>query len=477
MNDLSINIKKVLIIFLFLFLALISYFSYFVIVKGEEVANNPRNQRLAAKRNAVLRGTIYDRDGNALTKSIRVDRSTQKREYIGGLAFTHIIGYNSTKYGRTGLEETYDKELMAGSEFSFLDRFKDSHKLKNQVGNSIKLTINSQLQNLAYDKLRSTGKNGAIVAINPKNGEILALASNPSYDANNLEKDWQAITSDSNKPLINRALSGMYPPGSTFKVITTVSGLENLEGLDYKMFNDTGKLTFKGTNYTLKNYGGSATGKINLEKAFYKSVNTYFGNLAMELTNRKLKNTAEKFYFNQKIETEGFFINPSKFPEIASSDITNIAQSGIGQSEILATPMQMALVASTIANDGVMMKPKLVSEIISSEGETLKVIPDEPLGRVTSKEIADKITGYMRKVVTQGTGTAASVSGIEVCGKTGTADHARSITNEAAAHAWFIGFAPQDDPQIAIAIIVEEGGTGGTTAARIAKQIFQGAFK
>lgn len=477
MEDLSLNIKKALIVFLFLFVALISYLGYFAVVKGEEVAYNPRNQRLAAKRNAVLRGEIYDRKGNALTKSEKTGRSTQTRQYIGGDAFTHIIGYNSTKYGRTGLENTFDKELMAGSEFSFFDRFKDEEKIENQVGNSIKLTIDSELQNLAYNELKKTGLNGAVVVLNPKTGEILALASTPSYDANDLEKSWETIVNNPNKPLINRALSGVYPPGSTFKVVTTVSGLENINGIEDEIFNDTGKLTFEGTNFTLKNSGGVAMGKINLEKAFYKSSNVYFGNLAMELTNKQLKHTAEKFYFNKEIDTEGFYISPSKFPEIQAYDKTNIAQSGIGQSEIQATPMQMAMVASAIANDGVMMKPKLVSEIINSEGETIKIIPDETLGRVTSKDVADKVTDYMRLVVTKGTGSGASVQGVAVCGKTGTADHARSITNEADAHSWFIGFAPQDDPQVALAVIVEEGGAGGKRAASIASKMFQATLK
>lgn len=477
MEDLSLNIKKVLIVYLLLFVALISYFSYFAIVKGEEVAYNPRNQRLAAKRNAVLRGTIYDRDGNALTKSEKTGKSTQTREYIGGEAFTHIIGYNSSKYGRTGLENTYDKELMAGSEFSFFDRFKDPEKIEKQVGNSIKLTIDSDLQKLAYNELRALGKNGAVVVLNPKNGEILALASAPSYDANNLDKIWETISNDDNAPLINRATSGVYPPGSTFKVVTTVSGLENMKGLEDKIFNDTGKLTFEGTNFILKNSGGKAMGKINLETAFYRSSNVYFGNLAMELTNKNLRHTAEKFYFNKEIETEGFYISQSKFPEIPSSDKSNIAQSGIGQSEIQATPIQMALVASTIANDGIMMKPKLVSEIINSEGETVKIFPDEELGRVTSREVADKVTEYMRLVVTKGTGSAAAVKGLYVCGKTGTADHAKSITKQADAHSWFIGFAPQEDPQIALAVIVEEGGSGGGNAASIASKIFQAALK
>lgn len=477
MEDLTLNIKKVLIIFLLLFVVLISYFSYFVIVRGEEVAYNPRNQRLAAKRNAVLRGTIYDRDGNPLTKSEKTGKSSQTREYIGGTAFTHIIGYNSKTYGRSGLEDSYDKDLMAGSEFSFFDRFKDPKKLENQIGNSIKLTIDSELQKVAYNQLKSTGLNGAVVAINPKNGEILVLASTPSYDANDLEKSWEAIINNPNKPLINRALSGKYPPGSTFKVVTTVSGLENMADIEDKKFNDKGKLTFEGTNYTLSNSGGTAWGKIDLKKAFVKSSNVYFGNLAMELTNKKLKNTAEKFYFNKEIDTEGFYISPSNFPEIPFSNRSNIAQSGIGQSEIQATPMQMALVASTIANDGILMKPKLVSEIMNSEGETLKIIADEELARVTSRNIANKLTDYMRLVVTDGTGKKASVKGIEVCGKTGTADHARSLTKEAKAHSWFIGFAPQDNPQIAIAVIVEEGGAGGGYAAEIASKVFQAALK
>ena len=314
-----------------------------------------------------------------------------------------------------------------------------------------------------------------MVAINPKTGEILAMVSKPSYDPNKLKEEWKDISEDSNSPLLNRAVSGLYPPGSTFKTITAISALENIEGIQAKQFKDEGKLVYNETE-SLSNYKGEKLGEIDLKEAFVHSSNVVFGGLGIDLGNKNLKNTAEKFYFNRDIPTDGIVIDNSMFPELKKSEVGDMAQSAIGQSSVLSTPMEMALVASTIANDGIMMKPMLVKEILSTNGRVVKTINPEQIGEIISKENSSIIKDYMRDVVKRGTGESAAVSGIEVCGKTGTADHDDKPDVEEKPHSWFIGFAPYNDPQIAFAVIVEEGGTGGGKAASIAKELVKTAL-
>lgn len=471
MDDLSINIKKVLIVFLLLFVALISYFSYFIAFDGPSVANKVQNKRLWAKRNEVLRGTIYDRAGNPLTKSEKVNTLTQKREYLGGAVFTHVLGYVDPKYGLSGLEATYDQDLMADNTSSYLELLKNKGKTKEKIGHNLKTTIDSDIQKAAYDLLGD--RRGSVVVLNPSTGEILAMVSKPSYDPNNLDKIWKDINSNPDRPLLNRAVAGLYPPGSVFKIITTTSALENIPEVQKRTFDDKGKIVFN-SKYSLSNYGGHAYGNLDLRTGFLKSSNVVFGTLAMDLGNDKLKATAEKYFFNKDIEGDGVVINNSKFPKIPSGEPGNIAQSGIGQSSILASPMEMALVASTIANKGVMMRPRLVSEVTTFDNQSLRVVKNEKLGTVTSEEIAGIIKDYMKDVVISGTGKAAAVPGIQVCGKTGTADH---DNGEKEPHSWFIGFGPYDNPQVAVAVIVEEGGTGGGAAAKIASGVFKTALK
>jgi peptidoglycan glycosyltransferase len=476
MENISNNIKKVMIVFLLLFVALITYLTIFFVVKGPEVVNSPYNKRLWAKRNEVLRGTIFDRNMKPLSVSSKGEGTAQNREYKGGAMFAHALGYMNAKYGLTGLENKYDKELMADNSISYKELLKlliNKGKEKEKIGNSIKVTLDYDIQKAAYDQL---GNNkGAVVALNPKTGEILAMVSKPSYDPNNLNDIWGSISTDNkNTPLLNRAVSGLYPPGSVFKVVTAVSALENIKDIENRTFNDEGKIVFND-KYSLSNYGGSAYGNINLRDGFIKSSNVVFGTVAMELGNDKLKATAEKFFFNKDVPKDGITIENSKFPEIPKTEKGNIAQSGIGQSSILASPMQMALVASAIANNGVMMTPRIVDQVLTYEGEKVRSIDSKVATTVTTPEISNILKDYMKDVVTKGTGKNAAVSGVNVAGKTGTADHTDNDSSEP--HSWFIGFAPYEDPQIAFAVIVEEGGTGGGTAAKIASGVVKAALK
>jgi len=474
MNDFVINIKKVMLVFLILFIALISYITYIYMFNSEKAVTSTFNQRLWAERNKVLRGTIYDKDMKALTKSTKISEVSQKQQYLQGEVFAHAIGYMNPVYGLAGLEKKYDGELM-GSGDTVVSKFLDfTKKEEAKVGNGLRTTLDSKLQTVAYNDLK--GKRGAVVALNPKTGEILAMVSMPSYDPNNLEKNWKGMLANKDMPLINRAVSGLYPPGSIFKTITAISSLENLPNVYNRSFDDNGTLVFNESS-SLKNYDGEVFGKIDFRTAYLHSSNVVFGSLGIDLGNNALKDTAEKFYFNKDTPASGLTIENSQFPSYKSNEKGNIAQSAIGQAQVLASPMEMALVASTVANDGVMMQPMLVKEILSSKGKSLNKIAPKDLGETMSKENAKTMKDLMRDVVAEGTGKNAAVPGITVCGKTGTADHKGDASKQVAPHSWFIGFAPYENPQIAIAVIVEEGGVGGGVAAQITRDLISAYLK
>lgn len=469
MEDISTNIKKVLIVFLMCFIAVISYIAYFEVFQAPKIVKSQYNRRLWAIRNEVLRGTIYDRNMTALTKSTRINDLTQKREYTGSEMFAHVLGYVDINYGITGLEKKYDSELMNSEQQNIFALFKNNTN-EEKVGNNIKTTLNFNLQKLAYDSL---GNNkGAIVVSNPRTGEILAMVSKPSFDPNDLKGTWASINSDKNTPLLNRATSGLYPPGSTFKTITAVSALENINNIMNRRIDDNGKLYFNSKD-SLSNFNGEVLGNIGIKEAYKYSSNVFFGTIGMELGNSKLKSTAEEFYFNKDLPVDGITVENSRFPEFKSNEKGNIAQSAIGQSKVLATPMEMDVIASTIANDGVMMKPFLVSEVLTPKGAVAQKILPQATETVISKENAKIMKDFMRSVVTDGTGTAADIEGLNVCGKTGTAD----VSENQSPHAWFIGFAPYENPQVSVSVIVENGGQGGIAAANIASQLISAALK
>lgn len=484
MNDISKNIKNVLIVFLLCFIATIVYLTYFEIFLSPDLVINPMNKRSWAKRNEILRGTIYDKNMKPLTKSSRKDVLTQNREYIGGEMFAHVLGYVDVKYGITGLERKYDSDLMA-DDSPVVDLFnifndEDNSALENiievfkerddKIGRNVITTLDYNVQKTAFEMLGN--RRGAVVALNPKTGEIISLVSKPSFDPNNIGGSWEAINSDESRPLLNRAVSGLYPPGSTFKVVTASSALENTSNILNRTFQDNGVLQFNSTQ-SLSNYNNEVLGNISFREAFVKSSNVVFASLGLEIGNNALKETAENFCFNREIEADGIFIDKSVFPSYKRYEVGNIAQSAIGQSGVLASPMEMALVASTIANDGTMMKPTLVKSVTTKKGSTVKELEPEVIAQPIEANNADVLKKFMREVVTNGTGGAANIEGLDICGKTGTAEHSEG----GAPHSWFIGFAPYQDPQIAVAVIVENGGLGGGEAARIAAEVIRTNFQ
>lgn len=447
--------------FCLLFISLVVYLSYFQIFKSKSIKVNAYNKRLWMNEEKVVRGTIRDRNGLTLAYSEEGEDGNQ-RHYNYGPLYSHIVGYSYREYGKSGLELQYNNALLDIKDSDLGNDIKDL-VLPTSIGNDLNLTIDHGLQEKSRQLL--TGYNGAIVSMNPKTGEIYSMVSLPDFDTSNLRDNWQDIMEDNTSVLVNRATQGLYEPGSAFKIITTAAILEN-ENLDLN-HNCQGSIVVDG--YEFNDYGKTSHGQIDLSKAFAQSCNTYYVSKALDLGPEKLANTAEKFMINKRIDFD-LPVEKSVFKHNKLED-TKLAASAIGQGDLQVTPLNMAMVASSIANNGKMMKPILVKEIVSSSGRVIEETEPVELSQSTGERLAGSISEMMRQVVLSGTGRNASIRNVEVFGKTGTAENSSGLE-----HSWFVGYAGRD-PDIAVAVILEESGiTGGQGAAPIARDLIIYAY-
>lgn len=471
------NIKMLAVFFTVCFLSIIVYLTYFDLVLGQKIAEDPTNKRIQASENEVLRGSILDRNGDVLVYSKRDKNGNQLRLYSDGIKYAHILGYNSKQYGKTGVERGYNdflqgKESLYNIVATVFKYVKETINGDEKKGNDIYLTIDSKLQNIAYQQL---GENkGAVVALDPNTGEVLALVSKPSFDPSNIDKNFTQYNSDiKNTPLINRATRGYYPPGSTFKIVTAASALENINGIENSNFFCDGKL--KIGSYILRDHNGTAHGKESIKRAFEVSCNNTFGKIGMELGYNNLKSTAEDFMFNKEIgsndQIDVLGIRSGSIGIEAADNKAQLAQDAIGQNQVAANPMDMALVSAAIGNGGNIMKPYVIKEIKDRYGLKLWQTTPSLLTKAVNQKVAAKLKDYMIGVVKEGTGRNARIFNLTIAGKTGTAEDGNKT------HSWFTAFAPAEAPKIAIAVIVENGGQGGYKAASIAREVIKTYLK
>lgn len=469
MNNLNRNIKILFIIFSLLFLSLIGYLSYFQLYEKNKLITSSYsvyNKRLIDEEKKIFRGSILDRNGNVLAKSAIVN-GEQIRQYPDGAAFANVIGYSRRIYqqGSTGIENTYDRELLGiinTDPMTFLRRLVSG---KGQQGDNVILTLDKTLQDIAYNAL--AGRKGAVVALDPKTGNVLAMVSSPSYDPNTLGQMWSSIMNNPDHPVLNRATQGMYPPGSVFKIVTASAALTYKPQIYNKTFNDKGYIVVDGNKIT--NDGSVPYGNIDFKKAFYVSSNTSFIKIGLEVGGNDFNKMANEYGLNDSVPLD-IPTEKNQFPSIPLiGGKVLLAESSIGQGKMLLTPLTMALIASAPANGGVIMKPHLMKYVQDPvTGDILeKSIPEKYLNPI-SADVANKIKDLMIGVVQQGTGTRAQIPGITVAGKTGTAQNPHGTS-----HAWFVGFAPANDPKIVVSVIVENGGVGGVVAAPIAGEIMK----
>ncbi|MEN8114327.1 MAG: penicillin-binding protein 2 [Actinomycetota bacterium] len=455
-------------------------------VAGPGYRDDPRNPRLTAWRVGRERGAIIAADGTALARSDPnpADPQTFTRVYPTSAEYAHTVGYVSVLFGSRGLEKTRTTDLVSHRASTI------SGVLNAVLGGDprprgLRLTIDNDLQSAAVQAL--TGQRGSIIAVDPSTGAVLASASTPGFDPNVLVgadagPAGQELEADPTEPLLHRTIATTYPPGSTFKIITTAAALETGIAGPATEFPDPVELELPGSTATIHNYDDESCGDghaITLEEAFVRSCNTTFAALGMEVGGEVLAETAEAFGFNGEIPYDldvlaSAFPNPSGIAD----DPAATAQNAIGQRDVRSTPIQMALVAAAVANEGNIMTPYVVGDVFTHDGKIESRTEPAVWRRAISPASAAVLSGLMEKVVISGTGRNAAVPGIRVAGKTGTAE----VTG-AAPHVWFVGFAPVEpepgERQIAIAIVLEAGGmagetaSGGSVAAPIAADLFE----
>lgn len=476
-----------LVVFGLMFLTLIGYITFLEIFHAEDYTDsvyNPRNYELDRK---VIRGSVYDRNSVELAYSEKV--SEEKTETINGTKktwteekivrrypydnlYSHVIGYVTSDYSsRTLVENQYNSDLL---ESDILSKIADEVKYGEKKGKDVYLTIDHELQKTANEAMGNY--DGALVAMNPKTGEILAMVSKPDFNPNPGELNLDELRDTA---LFSRALQMPYPPGSTFKIITTASALEN--ELETETYNDTnGKFVIESADgkdendFSCQNVNRKAYGMTDLNKGFKVSSNVYFCHLGATLGTKALQRTAENFLLGRDINKELGFdlpVTDSTFQEGVMTEAER-AISAIGQGQTEMTPLHIALMGSAIANDGVMPRPYLVSKV----GSDNKISASNSGVQVVDSAIATKLKDMMLEVVESGTGTAARINGIKVCGKTGTSENsvtAKGGKDANKTHALFVGFAPYENPEIAVCVVLEYAGFGGTYAAPIARTVMQ----
>jgi len=466
------NIRRLCRFFLVIFTILALYLGYINLYLGPSLATSPYNRRLAAIEEKIPRGTIYDRNGEILAET-----KNEKRIYPLGSDAVHVVGFISRRYGRTGLERVYNQYLLGISRENELQSLINKLLGRVQKGNDVVVTLDAALQEKAAELLGS--RKGAVVALDPRTGDILVLASSPSFDPENLEEKVSAgstrydlLLKDEDSPLVNRATQGAYPPGSTFKLVTGGGMLTSDPTTAYRSIDCRGEITVEG--FTLPDI--AAHGRTDFDRAIALSCNTFFARGGLELGPEKLYETAEAFGIT-KNPWEGKIqevpCRPGTLTPPGKMSKAQIASTAIGQGELLVSPLHMALVAAAVANDGKIMRPHLLDRVqTQDEGRIItKYTPQvwlEPIGQTAARIIKRA----MVEAVEEGTAVRAAIPGITVAGKTGSAQNPNGEP-----HAWFVGFAPVEEPRIAVAVIIENGGAGGSAAAPIAREIMRTALK
>ncbi|RPI24186.1 MAG: penicillin-binding protein 2 [Actinobacteria bacterium] len=460
--------------------------TYLQAVAGQSYREDPRNARLIAWRTGRERGAIVTADSVVVARSDpdEEDPKLFQRTYPEGPAYVHTVGLTSVLFGSTGLEEARSRDLISDRDSTI------SGVLNALLGGDprprgLRLTLDHDLQSLAVDLLGD--QRGAIVALDPKTGAVLAMASTPGFDPNTLvgadaAPAGRALEEDPSEPLRDRTINSSYPPGSAFKVITTAAALESGVASPSTTFDDPVELELPGTTSTIRNFDGGVCNdgrSVSLAAAFIRSCNTTFAQLGMAVGAEQLVATAEAFGFNQPVPFD-LDVLTSAIPAAAefTDDPAAEAANAIGQRDVQATPLQMAMVAAAVANDGELMVPYAVTDVFRSDGTIESTTRPTVWRRAASPATAAVLQELMEQAVLSGTGQRAAVPGIRIAGKTGTAE----VTGQAP-HLWFIGFGPvaaePGERQIALAVVIESGGdagesgTGGSVAAPMAAELFK----
>lgn len=476
------ELKRISALVLVMFATLFVASSIIQVFQTDNLDADARNQRARADQYSIQRGQILTADGKAIVTSPKSDDTYQfGRKYTDGPLYAAVTGYYNPIGAPTGIEGALNAQLAGTSSDQVLDRLQNIVTGQDPKGASVELTLEPKVQQAAYDAL--AGQRGAVVAIQPKTGKVLAMVSRPSYDPNLIANHstgiaaYSTLSAKNPDPLVNRAIAGdLNPPGSTFKLITASAALESGKYTPSSTFSNPPAYTLPGTSTTIHNADGEFCGsskKASIATAVKLSCNIPMAQLGAALGPSALRAQADKFGFDTPLSIP-VKVTPSTYP---SGDLNSAetAQTAFGQYEDRATPMQMAMVAATIGNGGVEMKPNLVEKVVSPSLETVQSFSAATLGSPVSAETASEVKAMMVASVASGAATSARIDGVTVAGKTGTAQNGADQPYTL----WFTGFAPADDPQVAVAVVIENGGGlgqsgfGNLVAAPIAKKVME----
>ncbi|MBB4687181.1 peptidoglycan D,D-transpeptidase FtsI family protein [Amycolatopsis jiangsuensis] len=473
-------LRKVGMAMLVMVVLLLGTDTYVQVVKADDYRTDSRNQRVLYDEYSRQRGQIVAPDGTILAGvKPSDDKFKFTRTYTDGPMYAPVTGYYSINYGAGGTERVEDDVLNGSDPRLFVRRLSDMVTGRDPRGGNVKLTIDPKVQKAAYDLMTQRGYTGAVVAMEPKTGRILAMVSTPSYDPNALATHgsdqntaWKKFTDDPANPLINRAISENYPPGSTFKLVTATAALESGIGPDTQV-STAPNVQLPGTSTTLENYGGETCPGNTFKDALAHSCNVPFATFSGQLGADKMKAAAANFGIGQSDLTVPLKVAQSTVGSLDSQGA--LYQSGIGQRDVRLTPLQDCLLSATVANGGMAMKPQLVQSILAPDLSTIDdVDPEQLTGKPALSAENDKILTDMMIASEGFTKGGGKDPALKIASKTGTAEHGSDSKNTPP-HAWYTGFAPSDDPQIAVSVIVENGGnrglaaTGGSVAAEIGR--------
>lgn len=458
------GIKVTLYLFMLVFAAMIIYFGNFLVNEKDDYISSSHNARLNAYSESVQRGSILSNDGQILAQTVVNEDGSESRVYPFNNLFAHSVGY--TLKSKTGIEAVGNFYMVNSHDATF-SKLKNNLQGSKHIGDNVVTTLDVSLQQTVYDAIGD--RMAACVVMEPDTGRILAMVSKPDFNPNTIAGEWDSlVASDEDSRLLNRVTRGLYPPGSTFKLLTTLEYIrENPDTYDNYTYNCAGNNQITNA-YTIHCHDNEVHGELNLKYSLTHSCNTSFANIGLELNNGKFMTLCEEFLFNQMIPGS-YGCDESVFDLSIGSEDGITAQTAIGQGDTLITPMHNAMIVSAIANGGTMMTPYVIDRVESVSGDIVTEFPPTMYEKLLSAKEAGILTDMMKNVVNEGTGQVLKSDLYQVAGKTGSAQFSSDTEKS---HAWFVGFAPADKPEIVVSIIFEEGGIGGDIAASAAKEIF-----
>jgi penicillin-binding protein A len=467
----DVRIRHLFALLALLFGLLVVFTSYWSVFDAEGLEANKANRRVLLEEQQIRRGLVFARDGAVLARNKVRGRGSQRffrRLYPAGPLFGHALGYDFVERGRAGIERSHNDELSGDT--NEFDSLLDELRGRQREGNDLVTTLDPAAQRAAIDSL--AGRAGSVVALEPQTGRVRVIAAVPGYDPNLVPSEFGRLNRAPGSPLFNRSTQSGYPPGSTFKVVTAAAALDSGRFTPDSAL--SGKSPRRIGGVPLSNFGGESFGQVTLTTALTNSVNTVWAQVGEKLGKQTMYDYMRRFGFNRKpridlprdeLRASGVY---GRGKLLDDSDAVDIGRVAIGQERLLVTPLQMAMVVSAIGNGGKLMRPRLVERVKDPDGRTVETVKPSRESEVVKPATAAALAEMMSQVVKEGTGTAAALSGIDVAGKTGTAEVGG--TNQA----WFIAFAPVKSPRVAIAVTVERtSGQGGTVAAPIAKRVME----